>query len=419
MDSYTKQSFSDEKDLKSRLRKAKKIFFKLYKTKEEIIVRSPGRAEIIGNHTDYNHGFTLSNCISKSVLVLLKKRKDNVVRIYSTNFPTNKPLEFIFDKIKRDEINRWANYPKGVILELEKRGIKLCGCDILVDSNVPTSGGVSSSAALELAVALGFLKLAKKKLKSMELALLCQNAENQFVQSPCGFLDQGTIAFGKSKKMVYMDYEPKANEPVSEVKSISANIDKMGASFVVAVDKNAKRELGLSGYPARRKMCEESLPFWAKALKRKIGSLRDVSVLEFEKHKDELDKLNSVMRKRVEHIVYENFRVLESIKALRKKDLKKFGTLLTESGNSALSLYELDEKTPELTHLYNFGQTLQGVLGIRNMGGGFSATILALVRKSRVKDFTKEMALSYKNKFGGNLEFIDFKVTNGAGVLQA
>lgn len=418
MDLYTKQCFLDEKDLKARLKRVQRVFKRIYGVKEDLVVRSCGRAEIIGNHTDYNHGFTLSNCISKSFLLLFKKRKDKKVRIFSSNFKTPAPLEFDVDHIVKDEENRWVNYAKGVILELAKNGFKLAGADIYLDSEVPSSGGVSSSAGFELGIAVGMLKLYKKSLDPMKMALLCQKAENNFVGSPCGFLDQGSIAFGKSQKMVFMDYEPKKNEPVSEVSTITASVDGQGASFVVVVDKNAKRELGLTGYPARRKMCEESCIFWSKVLKRKVKSLRNVSVSEFEKFKDELNSLNSVMRKRVEHIVYENQRVLDAVIALKKKDLVKFGQLLTESGRSALELYDLDEKTPELTHLYNFGKTLPGVLGIRNMGGGFTATILALVKKNKMNDFTREMALSYKNKFGENLEFIEFKVTNGVGVLK-
>lgn len=417
MDLYTKQCFAQEPELKKRLSTLQTKFKKLYGDKEGLVIRSPGRAEIIGNHTDYNQGYALSSCISQSILALFKKRTDNKIRIFSQEFSRH-PVEFLItNAIACDLQNSWTNYARGVAQQLLKAGFKISGADILLDSNVPMGSGVSTSAAYELVVGLGLLSVSRLSLDNLNLALLCQKAENLFVGSPCGFLDQGSIAFGKSGKMVFMDFLAKKESPVSKVSLIPADLGK-DVSFVVAVDKTAKRELGSSGYPARRKMCEESLPFWSKVLKRNIKSLRFVSVSEFEKFKSDLEKYNPVMRKRAEHIIYENERVLKAVKMLKTQKIKDFGKLLTEAGKSALDLYELDEKTPELTYLYKFGQTLNGVLGIRNMGGGFSATILALVENAKMSEFEDKLASGYKNKFKGNLDFIEFKVTNGVGIIQ-
>ncbi len=403
---------------KKRLVNLKKQFKQLYGSGADVVIRSPGRAEIIGNHTDYNHGFALSACISNSFIALFKKRKDDNFRIFSTNFSKTKPLAFNLDEIQKDEINGWVNYAKGVIKSLLDQGYKITnGADILIDSDIPVGAGVSSSAAYELAIAFGMGNLNKFKINPMKIALLCQQAENKFVNSPCGFLDQGSIAFGKAGKMVFMDFKPKDGAPVSSVRLIPSDLGK-NCCFVVAVDKTVKRELGTSGYPARRKMCEESLLFWNKTLNKKVTALRDVTTVDFKKYSNDLNKWNPVMRKRVEHVVYENERVLEAIRALRKKDIKKFGMLLTESGKSALSLFELDEKTPELTFLFNEGQKMPGVIGIRNMGGGFSAVILALVENKKMADFQKHLSAKYKQKFGGKLEFIEFKATGGVGLVN-
>ncbi len=360
----------------------------------------------------------MSSCISQSIIALFFRRSDQIVRLYSTNFSSSSVVEFDLNKpILFDKKNTWTNYARGVAQQLLKAGFKISGADIFLDSNVPMGSGVSTSAAYELVVGLGLLSVSRLSLDNLNLALLCQKAANLFVGSPCGFLDQCSIAFGRSGKMVFMDFLSKKDAPVSKVTLIPADLGN-NVSFVVAVDKTAKRELGSSGYPARRKMCEASLAFWSKVLKRKVPSLRFVSVSEFEKFKKELNKINPVLRKRAEHIIYENERVLKAVQMLKLRQITSFGKFLTEAGKSALELYELDEKTPELTYLYRYGQTLNGLLGIRNMGGGFSATILALVENAKMSEFEDKLAGEYKKKFGGKLEFIEFKVTNGVGVLK-
>lgn len=413
-----KNDFSYEPELPKRIAAQSKLFAKYYGNPHEIISRAPGRAEILGNHTDYNSGFALSCAISRSTISLLSKRSDDKIIMRSTAFPSD-ILEFNIRKIKRNKQKTWTNYPMAVVKYLLKNNYKIGGANILVDSNVPKCGGVSSSAAFELCIGNGLLNLYRQKIKTNDLALLCKLAENSdIVQSPCGFLDQGSVAFGKKDKMVFMDFLPKGNSPVSSVRLIDANIEKYKSSFIIIVDPTLERQLGESGYVERRKMCEDSLSFWTRVLKRKINSLREVKVTEFEKYKKDLEKFNHIMRMRVEHVVYENGRVLEAVKTLIKGDIKRFGELLNQAGKSALELYELDENTPQLTFLVNKGRNLPGVLGIRNMGGGFSAITLALVKNSHVKKFEKSISELYKNRFKRKLDFIEFKLTNGAEIIR-
>ncbi|MBN2015212.1 galactokinase [Candidatus Dojkabacteria bacterium] len=392
-------------------------FHKIYKIYPDLIVSSPGRAEIIGNHTDYNQGFALSCAISRTLIAAFRKRKDKLVRIYSLNYPTKAPITFkIQENIRRSTKNDWADYAKGVVVHLLKNRYKIKGADILIDSDVPTSGGVSSSAAFELAMAYGLLSLCKRKIDPYKIALICQNAENQYVKSPCGFLDQGTISFAKRKKFVLMDFRSKGDLPVSSVKLIPSSLEKHDVVFVILVDKSVKRQLGKSGYPERRQMCEDSIPFWKETLDRKITSLRDVSVSDFRKYKSKLKLFNPTMARRVEHVVYENDRVLESVEALEKDQIDRFGKLLTQSGLSALKLYNLDDKTPELTFLYQFGKKQGGVVGIRNMGGGFSAIALALVKRCSLESFKQDMKRAYEKRFKGKIEFIEFEPEEGIKV---
>lgn len=410
-------SFQDEPTLSLRVENLRGRFIQLYGSEPEIVVRSPGRAEILGNHTDYNQGFALAAAISRSVLAAFKKRDDGIVRIHSTVFP-NDDISFSLKDIRKDEKDFWSNYPRAVIAHLILDGNEMHGADILIDTDVSKSGGVSSSAAFELAIARGMLALGDNAYDPLAIALLCQKAENSpFVNSPCGFLDQGAVAMGVRGQLVFFDFKPQGNTPVSEVKRFSAPLENFDCSFVILLDPFLERRLGETGYVARRKMCEDSLPFWSNFLGRTITSLREVSVEDFELGKEKLEKHNPIMRKRVEHIVYENERVLLAIKALDNKDITTFGKLLSQSGDSALGLYELDENTPQLTHLVKTAQKLHGVLGARNMGGGFSANGLALVKNADMKSFQKTLNDSYKSKFKNDLNFIVFSITEGTEVL--
>ena len=412
-------SFKDEPDLPKRIAVAKKRFQTIYRETPSVISRAPGRAEILGCHTDYNNGFALAAGISRSIIGLFSKRTDDTIHICSNAFP-GKAIVFPLTDFVRDEKNKWTNYARAVVRELINAKLVTGGANILIDSTVPKSGGVSSSAALELAIAYGLLALNQKKIAPLTVAALCRKAENSdLVKSPCGFLDQGTVSMAKSEKMVLFDFLPKGDSPVSKVTTIATQLAKDDVSFVIPVDLTLERQLGESGYVARRKMCEDSLPFWETVLKRKIKSLRDVKKSDFLKFRDTLQTKNPEMRKRVEHIIFENDRVLSAVKALQKGDTFTFGRLLTEAGESSLALYELDENTPQLTFLVTFGRTIPGVVGMRNMGGGFSAIALALVQNTKMKSFQDALSKEYKKKFHRTLEFIKFSPSEGAEILEA
>lgn len=401
----------------TRIQGAQTLFKKLFGTNLTVVSRAPGRAEILGCHTDYNSGFALAAGITRDTLCAASKRDDNTVSAYSTSFPDSKPISFDINSIIRNEKTTWINYIAAVVRELKQSGYAIGGANILIESTVPKSGGVSSSAALELAVAFAILKLYNQSIDRTRVALLCKTAENSdLVKSPCGFLDQGASAFAKKDAMVLLDFLPKGESPVSNIEVIPSQFP-IPASFIIPVDPTLERQLGETGYVVRRKMCEDSLPFWTTALGRPVKSLRDVSIDDFNKHSDELEKKNSVMRKRVEHIVTENKRVLDAVEALKKQDIVRFGQLLTEAGKSSLELYELDENTPQLTFLVTTGRNLPGVLGMRNMGGGFSAIGLALVKNEAIDKFKKAISDAYHTRFDRSLDFIEFTPSEGAEVL--
>jgi galactokinase len=396
-----------------RKNRASQAFTRIYGTEPEVISQAPGRAEIIGNHTDYNSGYALSAAIARMTVSAISKRDDRMIHVFSEGY-SSEPLIFSIDNMIKGEHGNWLNYVKGVIHEIMKHSDKVTGMNILIDSDVPSSGGVSSSAALELSLSTAMLQLFGISMDPVKKAHMCQQAENgDLIGIPCGFLDQASSGLTKKDHLLFLDFLPSGDMPISDMKHIPVDLTKYDMSFVVIVDKDVKRNLGTSGYPARRAQCEKSVPILSKMLNRELRALRDVSVDEFTRVRDELEKIDPEMRMRVEHIVYENQRVLDAVKALETGEIETFGEILTASGKSALELYELDAETPELTKLVTEGRKIDGVVGMRNMGGGFSAIALALVRNSEMESFKKSLDTAY----GPGLEYLPFVPSDGAGVM--
>lgn len=410
-------SFEIETDLPERLRALQRAFRQSYGAEAEIYVRSPGRAEILGNHTDYNLGYALSCAISRSTLIAFRKRADSSFRLRSAAYPKTEGA-FDLGSLKKDPTLMWPNYARGVVTELISTGHSINGADIFIESNVPSSGGVSSSAALELGIATGLIELSGVTMERLALAGLCKRAENgPLVNSPCGLLDQASVALGERGKFILLDFRPTSGAPVDS-RLITVDFAAQGYSFIISVDPEVRRNLGESGYPARRRMCEDSLPILEKLLRKPVSCLREVSIGEFESCKGALVKQGSeILRRRVEHVVYENQRVLDGVMAVERGDAKRFGEIMNEAGHSALELYGLDEKTPELTCLLEAGQRSSVALGSRNMGGGFSAITLSLVPKKSISKFEAEASQVYEASFARKLEFIAFEPTAGVEVL--
>lgn len=387
-----------------------------------ICVRSPGRIEILGNHTDYNNGFALAGAISRDVYVLLRPRSDRLIRCFSKAYPARGIVSFSLDDLPQAPAGDWVDYVRGVCVELIAQGFAIGGADIFVQSDLPNSGGISSSAALELGVALGLVQLFelsvnKPHVDMQALARLCQSAENNFVGTPCGFLDQAAVALPKAEHMLFIDFLQNDDKSYP-TQLIPAALDANQLAFVLAVDPSVKRNLGETGYPARRKQCEQSLLFWSEALGRKVSSLREVSVSTFEAHEQNLRAHDALMHKRVKHVIYENQRVLTAVQALKENDFETFGRILTASGESALNLYDLAEGVPQLRDLVTFASGVSGVLGARNMGGGFSVLALALVEKSAIDGFTTQVRAHYQDLHPeGELTFIEVALRDGAGLL--
>lgn len=388
-----------DKDILKRVKSLKQAYKDAFKKDKNLddqnLVASyaPGRAEIIGNHTDYNEGYTLSVNISQSLIVIGRPNSSNKVGIMSLN-EGNRVVSFLAasadkmmeQKSKFEEDNAWANYVKGVIWAFSKRNnMRLKGFSAIIESTIPEGGGVSSSAAMELATAHFIFKINNLNIPAEAIVSLCKDAENNYVGAPCGYLDQATVALADNK-MLFISYRKVKNSPFSW-DAIDVNLQAHGLTFIIGYDLSSKHSIVEGKYAIRQKACRQSIPILEKALSRKLQALRDISLEEFKKLDANIFANTSIPYKWILHVISENQRVLEAKDKIKQTDMQGFGDLLTESGRSAIYDYHLAEDTPELTWLYETileNRKAWGVIGTRNMGGGFNATTLSLVNQIKL-----------------------------------
>ncbi|HLL60104.1 MAG TPA: galactokinase family protein [Candidatus Nitrosocosmicus sp.] len=385
---------------------------------------SPGRAEVLGNHTDYNEGYTLSTNTTYNLLITGTTTQDNTIQIVSLNQGKQEPYSFKIGSIDELEANKsegedsWTNYIKGVVWALTKRGHTISGFNAVIQSTIPLGAGVSSSAAIELATVHLITELTGQTINSEELLTICKDAENNYVGAPSGYLDQATEELADDG-MLFISYRQEGEKPFTWEK-VSADLKSLGHAMVVGYDPESKHAIGVgSKYAQRKDVCVNSLPLLQKLLQKNVTALRDVTVEDFEKIKNDIT--DEKTRNYIQHVIYDNQRVLDGVQALKKNDIELFGKLMTESGKSSIELYELAEETPELTWVYNTtleNSEMWGLSGVRNMGGGFNATTLALMEAENVETYIKELNKMYQNKFGREYKFINFVPAPSAGILS-
>ncbi len=399
----------------------------LYGTVQDVTVAyAPGRAEILGNHTDYNQGYTLSANVTSNLLMAASARDDHIVRIKSQNvgstvveFDASSIVTLEKEKSATTSPDSWANYVKGVVWAYVQAGHDLKGFDAVLTSTIPSGGALSSSAALETAVSRLINHFNELNVSEVEQINLCKKAENDYVGAPTGYLDQATV--GLSENWLLMSYKPESGRPFV-YQPVAADLTASDKSLVVGYDPASKHALVDGKYAQRQKACHGSLPAFEQLLGRDVPALRDVTIAELESHRPELMKrLGQRAVNFVTHVVYENTRVVHAVNALHAQDFGRFGTLMTESGKSALDLYELDEEAPELRFVYDtVSQNLSdyGALGIRNMGGGFNATTLALVDNPSLDTYKTTLKEAYQKQFGRPYNLLSFVPGPAASIVD-
>ncbi len=373
-----------------------KKFKELYK-KEPIISRSPGRVNLIGEHTDYNDGFVLPAAVDKEIVFALQKNSSNTVRVFALDL--NESGEFFLDNFRRSE--GWINYIIGVFAELSKKGVKVEGTDILFSGNVPLGSGMSSSAALECALATGLNYLYNGNLSQIDLALVSQAAEHNFAGVKCGIMDQYASVFGKKNKVIKLDCRT--------LEHIYYDFD-FADYLILLCDTNVKHTLASSEYNTRRSQCERGV----EIIKRKypnIKNLRDVDIEMIESCKDEMDE---IIYKRCRYVIDENNRVEKACEMLEMKNFKAFGELMYKSHEGLRDMYEVS--CSELDFLVEETLKHSYVLGARMMGGGFGGCTINLIHKDYVDEFVNIASQKYFDEFKKEMKNYIVRVGDGARI---
>jgi len=355
---------------------------------------SPGRVNMIGEHTDYNGGYVFPAALTLSTTLLARPRTDRILRLVATDL--KQVIEADLEHLADYKGLKWGNYQLGVADELQKAGYSICGCDLLYEDKVPLGSGLSSSAAIEVSTAFALVSLgagadSKIEIDPIEMAKISQTAEHNYVGVMCGIMDQFASAMGKKDHAIFLDCLTLEYEWVP--------LDMEGVSIVIA-NTNKKRSLGESKYNERRSQCEAGLEILKKVLPN-AACLRDVSATDFEKYGYLIE--DEVIKNRVSHIVYEDDRVLRSVEALKTGDLILFGKLMNESHDSLRDLYEVTGR--ELDALVDAFREVDGVIGSRMTGAGFGGCAVALVRNEAVEICKRRVGESYRKAIGYDTTF--------------
>ncbi len=369
-------------------------FDRLYQGNPDVIVRAPGRVNLIGEHTDYNGGFVLPMAIDYDIRIAARARPDRAVRLHSSDFDQDD--SFGLDSIEHaGKKQAWSNYVRGVADVLQREGYGLRGMEAIVEGNVPRAAGLSSSAALELASLTAFRLLSSLDLDPVRAALVGQRAENEFVGMRCGIMDQFISSLGKAGHALLIDCRSLDFSPVP----LPAGVR------IVVTDSAIRRGLLDSAYNERRAQCEEGARLMG------VPALRDVSVEMFEAQQA---KLPPLVARRCRHIVTEDQRVLDSVEALRRGDLAAFGALMDASHASMRDDFEIT--TPDIDALVEIQQKMPGCLGARMTGGGFGGCTVALAPDEAVPALVQAIRTLYPARTGRTPQVYVCRATDGAGL---
>jgi galactokinase len=342
------------------------------------VYRAPGRVNLIGEHTDYNQGFVLPAAVNFSCWVAAGPRTDNKLGLFSENFVET--VELDLGNLTRSK--KWHDYPAGVAWTLAQAGCSIKGVNLGIDGDVPLGAGLSSSAALEVAVGYALLDVFHCDLDLTRLALLCQQAENDFVGARVGVMDQFIACYGREGHALLLD-----------CRSLEHSLVPLPAgTHLVVCNTMVKHQIATSGYNTRRKECEEGVRLLSRR-KSGITSLRDVQLADLERSREVLPE---VIYRRCRHVITENERVLQAAEALRKGEFALLGRLMFESHRSMRDDYEIS--CPELDIMVEIASEQQGVIGARMTGGGFGGCTVNLVRAESSELFRERVAAAYQAK---------------------
>jgi galactokinase len=357
------------------------------------IFRAPGRVNLIGEHTDYNDGFVMPCAIDFATFVAISERPDRKIRVASSNFEGE--YEFDLDDTSAEIAESWARYVQGIASILERKGNRLRGANLLIDSDVPVGAGLSSSAALEISTGFALSSISNIEIEKWDLAKIGQTAEHEFAGVRSGIMDQFASVFGTENHALFLDCRSLDWSPIT-----------LGSAKFIICNTKTKHELADGEYNKRRADCEEA----ASLLGHK--SLRDVSLAEFNQKSNILPER---LQKRARHVITENGRVLDAVDFLQKNDLAQFGRLMNESHESLRDDYEVSSR--ELDLMVEIVRRQKGVLGARMTGGGFGGCTVNLLESDVSEDFVEKVSAEYQKITGISPEIYVCHVSNGVSEI--
>ncbi|SFT88610.1 galactokinase [Algoriphagus locisalis] len=364
-----------------------------------ILAFAPGRINLIGEHTDYQDGLVFPAAVAQGIWVAIQKNNLPTCRIYSEDYSE----EFVFDiNSFSPKKGHWANYTMGMVAQFQQAGYKLEGFDLVFGGNIPASG-LSSSAALSVAVGTALSALFKLEISQKSIVLYAQKSEHLFAGVKCGIMDPYASAFGKANHALLLDCRTN--------KHIEVAVDFMSHSLLL-VNSKVKHNLADSAYNKRRESCEESVKI-LQSIYPDATTLRDIPVEDLAKVQQTLP--NELFLK-AKHVITEIERVNLASKALNESDLISFGALLKESHKSLSKDFEVS--CVELDFLAEKSWKLPGVIGSRMMGGGFGGCTINLISNESLETFQTEIHTAYKEKFGIDADFIPVTLSEGARILS-
>ncbi len=366
-----------------------------FNTAPSLIVRAPGRVNLIGEHTDYNDGFVLPMAIDRAVWLALQPRDDRRVTIRSLE--QSQPTDFILDDIQYSA-EGWSEYVKGMAFMLQEAGYELSGWEGVLSSDVPIGSGLSSSAALEMAVGCAFSAVSGFPFDGVKMARLGQKTENEWVGANTGIMDQMISANGRAGYALLIDCRDLSTQPIPLPEN----------TVVVIMDTMTRHSHTDSGYNDRRESCEQAAAYFG------VSHLRDVSIEEFQARAAGLD---DITRRRARHIITENQRVLDAVQAMRAGDAITFGVLMNASHASLSHDFEVTNDALDTMAQIAQGQT--GCYGARMTGGGFGGCAVALVDTAVAEGFAKAVARQYQSATGLDPLVYICAATDGAGLAAS
>ncbi|NQZ25103.1 MAG: galactokinase [Colwellia sp.] len=370
-----------------------KLFVAQFQSAVELVCHAPGRVNLIGDHTDYNDGFVLPAAINFGTTIAASRREDKIVKVYAHDCD-QQINEFSLDDISFDKQMMWSNYVRGTLQALMKTHPDIKGANLVVTGNVPQGAGLSSSASFEIAILKAFTQLYHLDLNGINAALIGQQAENDFVGCNCGIMDQLISAMGQQGHAMLLDCKDLSFEDAAIPDDLTLFI----------VNSNVKRGLVDSEYNLRRRQCEQVANHFGKS------ALREVTMAQLNAAKEQLEP---VLFKRARHVISENERALNTLKALKSNDMAAISLAMKESHISLRDDFEVTTK--EMDGLVDMiGSVLGSDGGVRMTGGGFGGCVVALVPNHLVAKVTGVINSKYQQAFGLSPSIYHCSASQGA-----